>query len=881
MSSLGEYNFEEVEKKWMKRWEENKLYKFEQDSEKPIFSIDTPPPTISGNMHIGHAYSYAQMDIIARYKRMQGYNLFYPWGWDDNGIATELLVINETGADPKEVGRKKFRELCLEESEKLEKELKKKWKRIGTSADFDLFYRTVDDRTWKTSQKSFIELYEMGREYRKEAPTLWCPKCETAISQVETEDLEKKGKFNNIHFGLDDGDELIISTTRPELLPACVAIFVHPEDEEHNHLIGHKAKVPLFGHKVPIYEDEDVDLETGTGVVMCCTFGDQADIDWWYAHDLPLRIAIDETGKMTEKAEKYEGLQVDEAKEEIIRDLKEEGKLSKQWEIDHDIKVHERCDSPIEFLITEQWFIEYLDLRDKYLEVGKELNWYPEHMKVRYDNWVKSLKWDWCISRQRYHGIPFPVWYCEGCGEVKLAEEDELPVNPIVDNPSSSCENCGSSEFEPEEDVMDTWATSSLTPYIATRWIEGSNLFDKVFPFDLRPQSHDIISFWAFNTIVKSLFHSDKKPWEEIMIHGYLMLPGGRAFSSSRGIVVDPEEVADEYGADSIRYLAGIHKPGEDGEYQEKWLKRGQRLRTKFWNIQRLISNSFEEKVEKKPELRMMDRWILTKYSELVEKVTEYMENYRYDKALEETEYFLWHVLADHYLEMVKYRIYKEDDREVKYVLYNIGLGINKLLAPFLSFVAEEVYHRIYKQYETEESIHLESWPELILKDDEAAQKGEKIKQIIAEVRNWKSEKGIPLNEEIGPIRIVLDDKVGKEVIEKGREDILETLKASEIKFVEEDEIKEKAIEVKPDHSKIGPKFKDKAKEVFCKLENTEPEKISSNVEEKGAFEFTLNDGTEVKLNHEYLSIKKTKLHEGETLDTFHIEDMVVMMEEQ
>ncbi|MEF8831968.1 MAG: valine--tRNA ligase [Candidatus Thermoplasmatota archaeon] len=877
MPLTGDYDFKETEEKWMERWEEMDIYSYNPESKKPVFSIDTPPPTISGEMHIGHAYSYTQMDIMARYKRMQGHNLFYPWGWDDNGIATELFVINETGVDPKEVGREKFRDICIEESEKLEEKLERKWKRIGTSADFDLFYRTIDERTLKTSQKSFIDLYEMGREYRKEAPTLWCPHCETAISQVETEDMEKEGKFNNIHFSLKDGDELVISTTRPELLPACIAIFVHPDDEEHNHLAGRKAEVPLFGQEVPIYEDEEVDMETGTGVVMCCTFGDQADIDWWYAHDLPLRIAIDETGYMTDVAEDYEGLHVEEAKEKIIQDLKGAGKISKQWDITHEVNVHERCDTPIEFLVTEQWFIEYLDLRDKYLDVGDELDWHPDHMKVRYDNWVDSLKWDWCISRQRYHGIPFPVWYCEECGEVKLADEDNLPVNPLVDEPRGECESCGSTEFEPEEDVLDTWATSSLTPYIATRWIENSEMFEEVFPFDLRPQSHDIISFWAFNTIVKSLFHSDTKPWDDIMIHGYLMLPGGKSFSSSKGIIIDPEEVAEEHGADSIRYLAGIHKPGEDGEYEEKWLKRGQRIRTKFWNAQKLISNTLEGKPKGKPSLKLIDKWLLTKYSELVKEATRYMDDYRYDKALQETEYFLWHVLADHYLEMVKYRIYEREDKAVEYVLYQVGLGLTKLLAPFLSFITEEVYDQVYKEYQGEESIHVESWPEPILKDEDSAEIGEIVKDIIAEIRNWKSDQGIPLNEEIGSIRLIIDNE---DVLEC-EDDILNTLNASEMQILEEDEINEEAVNIKPDHSKIGPKYKDQADEVFQKLEKSDPEEVRSSFENNGYYKFELSDGNEVTLTEEEVQLKKSKVHGGETLDSLTLKDMVILLEKQ
>ncbi|MFW6083408.1 MAG: valine--tRNA ligase [Thermoplasmatota archaeon] len=873
MSSYGTEEFVEIEKKWLERWEDSDIYKFDRDSEKPIFSIDTPPPTISGRMHIGHAFSYAQMDIIARYKRMQGYNVFYPWGFDDNGIATELYVKNETGVDPKDVGRERFIELCLEESKKLEDDLERKWKRVGTFPDYDIFYRTIDEESRKTSQKSFIELYKRGREYRKEAPTLWCPHCETAISQVETDELEKEGMFNNIYFDLEGGGHITISTTRPELLPACVAVFVHPDDEENRHLIGKTAKVPLFGQEVPIIEDDKVDMETGTGIVMCCTFGDQTDIDWWYAHDLPLRIAIDETGHMTDKADEYSGLDVEEARERIIEDLKKNNKLGGLWEIVHDVNVHERCDSPIEFLVTKQWFIKYLDLRDKYRDVGEELNWYPEHMKVRYDTWVKSLRWDWCISRQRYHGIPFPVWYCKDCGEVKLAKDEQLPVNPLVDDPIEKCENCGGEEFEPEEDVLDTWATSSLTPYIATGWINDSELFDKVFPFTLRPQSHDIISFWAFNTIVKSLFHSDEKPWEDIMIHGYLMLPGGKAFSSSKGIIVDPEEVADEYGADTIRYLGGSNKPGEDSEFEKKWLKRGQRIRTKYWNLQKFIGSSIDEKITEMPELKTVDRWLLSKYSKLVKDATKYMNEYRYDKALKEVEYFLWHVLADHYIEMIKHRIYKKEDEAVKYTLYNVGLGITKMLAPFMCFITEEVYDRYYKEFEGKKSVHVSNWPEEILIDDESEEQGELVKDIIAEIRNWKSEKGIPLNEEIGEIRIISSASGIKE----NEEDILNTVKAERINFIASDELEEKATEIIPDYSSIGPKFKNKANEIVEKLKKTDPSKVSKALG-SGDYKIVI-DGETYNIGKEDVEIKKSKVHKGEEVESIDFEEGIIFLE--
>lgn len=875
MPSPGTEDFIELEKKWVDRWEEMDLYHFDLESDAPVYSIDTPPPTISGRMHIGHACSYTQMDIMARYKRMRGYNVFYPWGWDDNGIATELFVKNETGVSPKEVGREKFIELCLQESKKLEEDLERKWKRIGTSADFNFFYRTIDERSRKTSQKSFIELYKMDREYRKEAPTLWCPHCETAISQVETEDDEREGKFNNIHFKLEDEEKLTISTTRPELLPACVAIFVHPEDERSDKLVGKTAEVPLFGQKVPIFEDEDVDMETGTGIVMCCTFGDQTDIDWWYAHDLPLRIAIDETGHMTEVADKYSDMDVETAREKIIEDLKEAGQIGEQWNIEHSVNVHERCGKPIEFLVTNQWFIEYLDLKDKYLEIGEEINWNPQHMKVRYDNWIKSLRWDWCISRQRFHGIPFPVWYCKECGEVKLAEEEQLPVNPLVDEPIGPCEECGSNQFEPEKDVLDTWATSSLTPYISTRWIDDKEIFDKVFPFSLRPQSHDIITFWAFNTIVKSLFHSEEKPWDDIMIHGYWWLPGGKAFSSSKGIIIDPEEVAEEFGADPIRYLSGTTKPGEDGIYEKKWLKRGQRVRNKYWNIQKFIQKSIDREIESKPKLDTIDRWILSKFSEIVENTTENLDNYRYDQALQEIENFLWHEVADHYLEMVKYRIYKDvGNKSAQYTLYSIGLGLTKLLAPFMSFVTEEVYHRIYKDYEGDESVHISSWPEPITYDKKSIEIGEKIKKIIAEVRNWKSDNGIPLNEDIGEMRIVSDD----EKIKDNQEVIIETVKASNLVLIQKEEIEEKAVDVNPNYSTLGPKYKDKAKEIFNKLNQKDPEDISKAFD-KGDYKIKLDDGTEVSIQEDEVNIKKTKVHGGEQFETLDAEGILILLQ--
>ncbi|MBU1121052.1 valine--tRNA ligase, partial [Candidatus Micrarchaeota archaeon] len=512
MQELKRYSPKEAEKKWGSYWQQKGIFNFNPNSKKPVFAIDTPPPTVSGIIHVGHIFSYSQADFIASYKRMKGMYVFYPFGFDDNGLPTEKHVEKARGIKAKEIGRKEFNKIVREEVVKVEKEFKQIWSSVGLSCDWNLFYSTISPPVQKLSQLSFIELYEKGREYRKEAPTLWCPNCETAIAQVELEDKQLSTKFSDIFFELDSGEKLIISTTRPELLSACVAVLVHPEDEKNRHLIGRKVLVPLFDYLVPIIGDKRVDKEKGSGIVMCCTFGDTVDVEWWKAYSLPLKIVLNPDGTLNEKAGKYNGMKLKEAREAILNDLNEKGLLGEQREISHTVNTHDRCSTEIEFLLTKQWFIKYLDLKEEFLKAGRKLKWFPPHMRNRYENWVKGLQWDWCISRQRYYGIPFPVWYCKKCGETILAEKKDLPVDPLIDKPKKKCK-CGSNEFEPENDILDTWTTSSLTPLINSKW-KGSALYDKkIFPMNLRPQAHDIISFWAFNTIVKSLLHTKKVPW--------------------------------------------------------------------------------------------------------------------------------------------------------------------------------------------------------------------------------------------------------------------------------------------------------------------------------------------------------------------------------
>ncbi len=552
------YSAKDIEAKWRAFWEKEHIYQFNPNTDKDIFSIDTPPPTVSGYMHAGHSFSYSQQDFIARFQRMRGKEVFYPFGTDDNGLATERLIERMKNVKSAQMSRKEFIKLCLATLNEIRPRFVQDWKNLGMSCDFDIFYSTINDHCRKISQRSFIELYKAGREYRKESPTMWCPECQTAIAQVELEDKNLKSHFVDLRFKLIDSAakgskakypaEVIIATTRPEMLPACVAIFVHPDDARYKLLVGKKARVPLFNHEVTILGDERANPEKGTGVVMCCTFGDQTDIEWYKAHNLALKVAISKDGHMTSLAGLYSGLKIRDARKKIIEDLKKEGLLVAQKEIEHAVNVHERCGIEVEILQSKQWFIRYLDLRDEFLQYGAKLNWYPEFMKSRYDNWIKGLQWDWCISRQRHFGIPFPVWYCEKCDEPILAREQDLPVDPLEDKaPVGSCPKCKHTTFVPEKDVLDTWATSSLTPRLAIELYKDHPVFKKLYPMHLRPQAHDIISFWLFNTVVKSCLHYKTIPWQDVAISGWLLAPDGTKMSKSKGNTMVPQEVMEKY----------------------------------------------------------------------------------------------------------------------------------------------------------------------------------------------------------------------------------------------------------------------------------------------------------------------------------------------
>ena len=839
----GEYDPDTVEPRWQRRWVDEETYAYPDDDPvdpNTVFSIDTPPPTVSGSLHMGHLYGFTLQDFVARFERMNGGATFFPFGYDDNGIASERLTEAELDIRHQEFERREFQAKCRDVCTQYESQFTENVQSLGVSVDWDHTYQTIEPRVQRVSQLSFVDLYDQGREYREKAPAIWCPECETAISQVETEDDEQASHFNDIAFPVasSDADEFVISTTRPELLPACVAVFVHPDDDENQHLVGESAEVPLFGHEVPIIADERVDMETGSGIVMCCTFGDQNDIEWYQVHDLDLRVAIDESGHMTDVAEGYEGLHAHEAGEAIVEDLDEAGALLDRRDISHTVNVHERCGTSVEFLVTEQWYIEMLDKTDEYLEVGREMEWSPDKMLTRYEHWVEGLQWDWLISRQRSSGIPFPVWYCENCDEVIIAEKADLPVDPLSDDPPvDACPECGHDEFEPEDDVLDTWATSSLTPLINAGWDwdDEAEAFTmdhpELYRFDLRPQGHDIISFWLFHTLVKCYEHTGEVPFEETMINGHVLDENREKMSKSVGNVVEPEAVLEEFPVDATRYWAAGTAVGDDFPFKEKDLRAGEKLIRKLWNASKLVESLAPETYPDEPddgELRELDRWLLAELDDRVERITALFENRAFSKARDELRSFFWNTFCDDYLEIVKQR----DDDAAAYTLRTAHRRFLKLFAPLLAHVTEELWNDMYA-VDPSDSIHLTDWPEPMgLEADHEA--GAAATSVVGVLRKYKSENQLPLNAKLDAVEVYADVR-GFEA------DITGVMHVADLTVHPDEDVPVETVVtgIDLDYSTVGPKYGDRVGDIEAALAQNAYEIDGDNLH---AADITLTD---------------------------------------
>jgi valyl-tRNA synthetase len=739
--------FPVIESKFLEKWTSEKTYAFDEKSTKPVYAIDTPPPTVSGSLHVGHIFSYTQTDILARYQRMKGKNVFYPMGWDDNGLPTERRVqnffhirceanepyvsgldlppilsvmtdkeIQEKKIPQKSLSRKNFIEHCHKLTVEDEKLFKKLWSHIGLSVDWNLEYATIDDHSRKIAQLSFLDLYHKKEMYQVEAPCVWDCDFQTAVAQAELEDKEVPGAFHDIEFQVEGGGSFTIATTRPELLAACVGVTTHPDDQRYRHLIGKKAIAPLFNLQVPIFGSELVNPEKGTGILMVCTFGDQTDVQWWREQKLGLRQIIGKDGRIqpvefkdsaaNENYSKIVGKNVKQAQKIIVEMLQTAGVLkSAPKPISHAVKFYEKGDRPVEILTTRQWFVKLVDKKEKLIEYGSKVKWHPEYMEARFKNWTENLNIDWCVSRQRFFGVSIPVWYpinAQGIVEYEkplLPSREQLPIDPMSDVPAGYGESQRGKAggFMGESDVFDTWFTSSLTPQLGSHWEVNPARHQKLFPMDLRPQSHEIIRTWAFYTIAKAMLHEEKIPWKHIAVSGWILDPDRKKMSKSKGNVVTPSQYIDEFGADAVRYWAGLARYGVDTAFDPSVMKNGRRLAMKIFNAGKFVlQNSADSGTITEP----LDLAFLAKLKKVCEDATHSFESFEPAQALMETEKFFWSHYTDSYLELVKSRTWGEknsdQERKVKAsAVHSLRLGLKtflKLFAPVLPYTTEEVW---------------------------------------------------------------------------------------------------------------------------------------------------------------------------------------------
>jgi valyl-tRNA synthetase len=790
------YKFNELERKWQQKWEEMGIYHFDwNDTQKLTYSIDTPPPYPSGDFHMGNILNWTYFDIVARYKRMRGFNVLFPQGWDCHGLSIEIQVEKEHKIRKRDVPPDQFRRWCEQLIERYIAIMKDAILQLGCGIDWTTEYRTMDPDYWRRTQLSFILLHKKGYMYQGTHPVNWCPRCETAIADAEVDYERRQGALHYIRFLLEGSKEcLLIATSRPEFIPACVAVEVNPEDERFKKYLGRKIIVPIVNRTVTIIGDEAVDPDFGTGVVQICTYGDKEDVKTVMKHKLPVIMLLTENGRITEKGGKYAGLTVNQARKAIVEDLKAAGLLEKTEPLAHEVGVCDRCKSHIEILERKQWFMKTRSLTDQVEKTANEVVWYPDYMKARLIDWAKSLDWDWVISRQRVFATPIPVWYCKSCGELILAKEDWVPIDPKLENPHiDKCPKCGSNEFTPEQDVFDTWMDSSITCAVHAGWPDRDD-WHRLFPADVHPSGIDIIRTWAYYLMVRHLALFNETPYKSCLINGMVLGSDGRKMSKSLKNYVAAPEVLGRYGSDATRqWAAGGGATGSDIPFRWPDVEYGRRFLVKLWNVSKFASKLLEGYSPKGTgefDLQPLDKWILSKAEKLTQKVTEAMEKCQFNVAVEEIRNFTWHIFCDYYIEAVKDKLYNPEvygqgkKLAAQHTLYEVLYRVLQLLAPMTPHLTEEIYQSMYAKDKEFKSLQISPWPEYnpALENETVEKNGDLIMAIISGVRQDKAEKKLPLNAPVKTIDIYSGSAENAIVINSVREDLVGTLKIDKLR---------------------------------------------------------------------------------------------------
>jgi len=873
-----DYDPLEAEAKWQRRWKDLGIHAFRRDdTETPTYVIDTPPPYPSGEFHMGTGLNWTYFDIVARYKRMRGFNVLFPQGWDCHGLPTEVQVEKRYGIRKGDLPAEKFRELCVKLTSENIAHMKEEMNSFGFSIDWSTEYRTMDPSYYGKTQLSFVQLYKKGLIYRGEHPVNWCPRCETAIADAEVEYGDRNTKLNFIKFKLaGEKKALTIATTRPEYLPACVVVAVHPNDERYKKYVGKRLEVPPFGHVVEIIEDSEVDPEFGTGVVMVCTFGDKTDVRWVKRYKLPVVKLIDEKGKTTEAAGKYARMTLEEARRAIVDDLRSANLLEKQEDLPQSVGVCWRCKTIVEILTKPQWFMKVLALNDRVVEEAKKVRWIPDYTLTRFVDWANSMDWDWVISRQRIFATPIPAWYCTGCKEPIVAEEGQLPVSPTKDKPSvEKCPHCGNKIFEPEPDVLDTWMDSSITIAAHAGW---PNIDRRLFPADLQPNGTDIIRTWDYYLMVRHLALLGMAPYKAVLINGMVLGTDGRAMHKSLGNYVDSTKARGKYGADALRQWAAIGaSTGSDIPFSWKDVEFGYRFMRKLWNAARFAGPHLSKAAgldEEKIKFGPLDRWLLSRLNGLVRRVTAWLDDFQFNKALGEIHNFIWHELCDMYIEEVKYRLYANDETSeaAAFTLRQAMLTSTKLLAPFIPHYAEEIYQTYFVGESGVASVHLSEWPEA----DEGAidasveKLGEIANVVIGFMRQFKSTRKMALSAEVPGLEIYSSNKEVAKQLGEVKEDIAGTMRIKNIRITtSKPDVMERVLKVEPNLARLGTRLRGDVKIVTEALNKASPDEISRQLANG---KLTIKEaGKVIELSAEDLKVERELEIKGQKVDIIDV----------